>query len=286
MAELLAPRRIGSAIGVKGGHGILRSMGLREIASGVGILSHGEPPPAAVWSRVAGDAMDLGLLGVAYGTARRKARPRLKAAMIAVVGVTLLDVLCSRRLSRERHRGLPSVPRNVSFNRTPVKYSVTINRTPQEVYEFWRNFENLPRFMTHLKSVTVHANGRSHWVAKGPAGTEVEWDAEIINEKPNELIAWQSLPGAVVSNAGTVRFEPAVGGRGTVVRVDIQYRPPGGALGANIAKLFGEAPEKQLAVDLRRIKQLLEAGEIARTTGQPAGDARSTLRRLADRFRR
>lgn len=152
-----------------------------------------------------------------------------------------------------------------------VEKSVTINKSPEELYRFWRRFENLPRFMNHLESVTTTAGGRSHWVAKAPAGTTVEWDAEVYNEKENELIAWRSLDAADVDNAGSVRFEPATGGRGTTVRVTLRYDPPGGTLGSIVARLFGENPEQQIEEDLRRFKQVMETGEIATTEGQPSG---------------
>jgi uncharacterized membrane protein len=156
-----------------------------------------------------------------------------------------------------------------------VEKSVTIHKEPEALYGFWRNFSNLPRFMKHLESVTETSDGRSHWVAKAPAGMTVEWDAEIINEEENELIAWRSLEGASVPNAGSVRFERAPGNRGSVVRVSLSYEPPGGVLGSKVAKLFGEEPEQQIEEDLRRFKQLMEAGEIASTDVQPSGRAAS-----------
>ena len=156
---------------------------------------------------------------------------------------------------------------------TKVEKSVTIDRPPAELYGFWRNFENLPRFMKHLESVKVSGDERSHWVAKGPAGTSVEWDAEVYNEKENEMIAWRSLEGSEVANAGSVHFEPAAGGRGTVVRVVLKYDPPAGKLGAAVARLFGESPSQQIDEDLRRFKQLMETGETATTEGQTSGRA-------------
>jgi len=154
-----------------------------------------------------------------------------------------------------------------------VEKSVTINRPAEELYRFWRNFENLPRFMKHLESVKASGGDRSHWVAKGPAGTSVEWDAEVYNEKENEMIAWRSLEGSEVANAGSVHFGPAAGGRGTVVRVVLKYDPPAGKLGAAVARLFGESPAQQIDEDLRRFKQLIETGETATTEGQPSGRA-------------
>jgi uncharacterized membrane protein len=151
-----------------------------------------------------------------------------------------------------------------------VEKSVIINRPPEELYRFWRNFENLPRFMNHLEAVRVIDEKRSHWTAKAPAGRSVEWDAEIYNEKDGEMIAWRTLENADVASAGSVHFESAPGQRGTIVRVVLKYDPPAGKLGALVARLFGENPEQQIDEDLRRFKQLIETGEIATTEGQPS----------------
>ena len=152
-----------------------------------------------------------------------------------------------------------------------VEKTVTIDKPADELYRLWRNFENLPRFMKHLKHVTVIDEKRSHWIASAPVGNSVEWDAEIVREEENRLIAWASVEGADIDNSGFVRFQPAPAGRGTEVKVVIEYNPPGGAIAAGAAKLFGEAPEQQIADDLRRFKQFMEAGEIATTEGQPSG---------------
>lgn len=150
--------------------------------------------------------------------------------------------------------------------------TVTIaNKSPQELYTFWRNFENLPTFMKHLQRVNVIDNTRSHWVTSAPLNNTVEWDAEIITDRPNELIAWTSVGDSDINNSGFVRFQPAPAGRGTEVKAVLEYNPPGGALAAAIAKLFGEEPEQQLGDELRRFKMLMEAGEIATTDGQPMG---------------
>jgi len=274
LAELLAPEKVGQAIGVKNHHSLLRTLGARELASGVAILAQ-EKPREALWSRVAGDAIDLGLLGSALRSEGAD-QQRVIGAIAAVAGVTALDVYCSLQLSSDRKQLAQNGQSTAQPKRNQIRKTITINRSAEEIYAFWRDLENLPRFMNHLKAVSIIDDKRSHWVAKGPAGTEVEWDAEIIEEKPGELIAWRSLPGATVPNAGVVRFEKATGGRGTVVKVNLRYHPPGGAAGATVAKLFGEAPEKQIPVDLLRVKQLLETGEISRTEGQPAGRAEST----------
>ncbi|HYR30049.1 MAG TPA: SRPBCC family protein [Thermoanaerobaculia bacterium] len=154
-----------------------------------------------------------------------------------------------------------------------VEKSVTINATPERLYTFWRNFENLPRFMHNLESVEVHDAKRSRWVAKGPAGKSVDWEAEIINEVTNELIGWRSMEGSEVDNAGSVTFKPATGGRGTEVKVLLRYDPPAGRFGARISKLLGEDPAVNVQEDLRRLKMLIETGEIATIEGQATGRA-------------
>lgn len=154
-----------------------------------------------------------------------------------------------------------------------IEKSVTINQSPEELYRFWRNFENLPRFMNHLESVRVLDNDLSHWVVKAPAGMNVEWDAQIINEKENEMIAWRSLEGATIPNAGSVHFKAAPEGRGTILKVEINYDAPGGSVTAAIARLFGEEPGQQVQEDLRRLKQILETGEAAVAEAQPSGRA-------------
>lgn len=152
--------------------------------------------------------------------------------------------------------GESGVPGNKGIN---VTKTVMVDRPPSEVYRYWRKLANLSLFMDHVKEVQETGGGRSHWVVKGPAGTTVEWDAEIISEREGEMISWQSLPGADVQNAGSVWFSPARGGASTQVKVSLQYQPPAGVVGAVVAKLFGEAPEQQLTDDLSRFKEQLEA---------------------------
>jgi uncharacterized membrane protein len=152
-----------------------------------------------------------------------------------------------------------------------VERSITINASRETVFSFWRNIDNLPRFMKHVHCVKKVDDKRSHWIVEGPAGQKVEWDAEIINEIPDELIAWRSLPGASVDNAGSVRFEHATAGRGTKVTVSLQYDPPAGQIGVMVAKFFGKEPDQDVDLELHRLKNILEAGEIPTSHGQPAG---------------
>jgi uncharacterized membrane protein len=144
---------------------------------------------------------------------------------------------------------------------------IHINRSPEDLFRYWSNFDNLPRIMKHLRSVTSTVGNRSRWVAAAPLGTSVEWDAEIINERPNELIAWRSLAGSGVDSAGSVHFKRAPDG-GTDILVELKYEPPAGRLGTAVASLFGESPEQQIEEDLRRFKQMMETGATA-AGGEP-----------------
>ncbi|MDB5798945.1 MAG: hypothetical protein JWP36_2847 [Paucimonas sp.] len=273
IAQLLAPRQMARVTGVKNGAAVMRAIGAREIASGAGILSR-KQPSTWLWSRVAGDAMDLALLGLAASGPNAR-RNRVALAAAAVAGVTVLDLLSSVQQTRRERKQGPVEESNELY----VETAIAINKTPRECYDFWRNFENLPRFMEHLEAVKVHDDKRSHWVARGPAGSSIEWDAEVTADQPGELLAWHSSPGADVENAGTVRFERGPGERGSIVRVEIQYRPPAGVAGALVASLFNEEPSQQVADDLRRFKWLLETGVIPTTVGQSAGP-RSVIGRL------
>jgi uncharacterized membrane protein len=151
-----------------------------------------------------------------------------------------------------------------------IEESVTINRPPEILYGYWRNLPNLPRMMRHLVSVQELEGQRSHWVARGPMGN-VEWDAEIITDRPNELISWRSLPDSNIATAGSVRFVPAPGDRGTEVHVALSYNPPAGQLGAAIAWLAGSDPKTEIREDLRNFKRLMETGTVPTTQGQPRG---------------
>jgi len=157
--------------------------------------------------------------------------------------------------------------------------AITIARPRGDVYRFWHRLENLPRIMEHVRSVDASAYPRVRWNVVGPGSTGIAWDAEVHNEIENELIAWRSLPGADMNSAGSVHFKDAPGGRGTEVIVNLQYWPPAGLLGEALAKLFGRDPETEIESGLIRLKQLLEAGELAGTEGQPKGRTTRARRR-------
>ena len=154
-----------------------------------------------------------------------------------------------------------------------IQQSFTINRSPAELFAVWRDFENLPRIMSHLESVRVINSRQSHWVIKAPAiaGRKVEWDAEVISEEPGAFIAWRSLPGADIDNVGQVSFEERPADRGTLVRVSINYLPPAGRAGKWFAELFGQYPSWQVREDLRAFKRTMEIGAPPQVVGQPKG---------------
>lgn len=171
-------------------------------------------------------------------------------------------------------RGITGRAATVNARRAiKVERTVTIEAPRAQLYAFWRDFTNLPRFMEHLVSVTIETEGRSHWVAKAPAGQTAEWDAVLVNDVPNSIIAWKTVGDPDVANAGAVNFSDAPGGRGTIVKVSLDYEPPGGRLGAFVARLFGEEPDRQVREDLRKFKQLMETGEITTSARRIADSA-------------
>ena len=267
-AMLAAPRALCRLAGV--GHVpmapmIARGVGGRELGHAVSLLGS-RKATRWVWARVAGDAMDLAMLGMALAKSDRRGRRRVMTTTAAIGAITVADLVTAIAGSRAMggmHRALR------------LHAAVTVNRPSDQAYRFWHDFENLPRFMHHLQAVQRTGDGsrRSHWMAKGPGGRGVTWDAEIVEDKPNQLIAWRSTPDSRVPNSGRVLFLPAVGGRGTEVRVEIEYEPPVGSVGKAVAKLFGEDPEQQVRDDLRRFKQVIETGEVVRSEGSPGGSS-------------
>ena len=209
------------------------------------------PPWAAI---LGGGALAI------YGLSRKS----LSGAALAAVGA-LGAVAGARR-------------QTLSPTTVHVQKTFTIDRPAQELYNFWHNFENLPRFMKNLKSVTTKDARYSHWVAQGPMRVPVEWDAELLDERPGEYLIWRSLPGAAISNRGSVEFRQAPNGSGTEVTVALTYHNPVGKVGAAFAKMLGREPETQVREDLRRFKALMESGEIPTVVGQPSGHRSSLIR--------
>jgi uncharacterized membrane protein len=265
--QIVAPGRFAESIGVRDDDRSrfwTRAVGVRELMAAAGILKLGRPRPAGwVWARVAGDVKDLTLL-VSALRSKCEDPKRLLGAIGAVVGIMGADLYEAARLSR--------APDKITEDGAlRVMSSITVRQSRDEVYAFWHEFQNLPRFMAHIEAVSPGGDGRQwHWEATGPAGRTVEWDAEVV-DVPGERIAWRSLEGSAVKTSGSVRFVPAPGGRGTEIHVDMTYSVPGGPLAALAAKLFGEEPEIQVKDDLRRLKQVMETGEVVRSEGSPEG---------------
>jgi uncharacterized membrane protein len=254
IVQLIRPERILRLIGLRSSQDrttAMRLVGARELVSGVGLVARPQPVLFA-WSRVAGDLVDLALLSRVVD-ARDARRDQVWGAIGSVAGILVVDLATSIALTRGRAG---------QGNAIQVRGAITVDRPLHDVYQFWRDFENLPRFMRHLEEVRSEGGGRSHWRAAAPAGTSVEWDARLVDDRPNERISWRSIEGSDIPNEGEVRFRPAPGEQGTEVVVDLAYQPPAGKLGAVVAKLFGEEPSQQVAGDLRRFKQVMEAGEV------------------------
>ena len=269
-AEILAPGGVARAIGVDEDEHrtLLRVYGVREVAAGLAILSRPKPT-YWMWNRVIGDAIDLTSLAKAMKNPENN-KAKLTAATLAVLGVTVLDIICSTRLTRigaeyaGHDEGSFTLPQS-NDGKAIVGAVVTINKPVDEVYSFWKDQRNFPRFMSAIDSVQPIGERRSHWKIEAPAGLSVEWDAEIVTDTPNEVISWRSVDGSEVENTGTVRFRRAAGDRGTEVQLEAEFKPKGGPLGAKVAKIMSTIPKTQLAMDLRRFKQLIELGEVVKS---------------------
>ena len=213
-------------------------------------------------------------------------RPSWGGLILALAGGALIHTgvtgYCVAAASRKNNGTSVTDDEDVARD-VHVEKSIVINKDSAQLYSYWRRFENLPRIMRHLDSVHTLDDQRSHWVAIGPAGKTFEWDAEIYNEKPGEMIAWRSLPGADITNAGSVHFEPVASGTGTKVKVTLNYNIPGGKLTALFAKPFGKEPGQLIEDDLRRFKRLMETGEVPTGEGQSNGISRSTTDRSSSK---
>jgi uncharacterized membrane protein len=264
--QILAPGRMNRMIGVKDDAASrmwMRAVGVREIAAGVGIFSE-RRPKEWVWARVAGDTMDLALLGSALRS-KSEHPGRTLAATGAVIGAFAADLVDSLRLRRGDDN------QHTEDEPMQVKAAITVRRDREEVYEFGHDIERFPSFMAHLEEVRVTGERRSHWTLHGPLGMSVSWDVEITEDVPGERISWRSVEGSQVDGSGTVKFIPAPGDQGTEVHLELRYDMPGGGVGEMIAKLFGEEPAMQVKDDLRRFKQIVETGEVIRSDGSPEG---------------
>jgi uncharacterized membrane protein len=252
---------IGRMVGMRKGQPAIRAYGLRELATGIGILATSRPR-TWLWSRVAGDVVDMASLGRAYTSSGNGRRNRAALGMAAVAGVTALDVWCADVLGKEARQ---------PERRLHPHGSVIVDRSPEDCYAVWRDLENLPRFISHLQSARVTGDRTSHWIVTLPGGLRREWDSELITDEPGRRIVWRSLHPAGATITLSVEFERAGGGRGALVRVAIEHGAGVRAILAAAATLVGQHPEHIIAKDLRRFKQAMETGEVIRTEGQPHG---------------
>jgi uncharacterized membrane protein len=201
-------------------------------------------------------------------------RRRVAATATAVAGLTALDLAHALRQRREADA------RDGSFE---LRQAIAVNRPPDELYAAWRDFERLPEFMRYLESVRVidapdlpPGSERTHWIARGPAGTRIEWDAELTEDRPAERICWRTVGDSEIHHSGSISFVRGPRGRGTLVRLEMDYEPPGGSLGTGVARLLGRDPEWEAKDSLWRFKQWMETGEVLTTEGQSAGRSSST----------
>ncbi|WP_075511859.1 SRPBCC family protein [Mycobacterium ostraviense] len=273
LAEVLAPGKVAVLVGVADtdrSRAVIRALGIRECGHAAALLLGS---PKLVWTRVAGDALDIALFGAGVLSRGRGARARSAVAAVALTGIAGADFYAAVRAARDgchRHG-------NGTKHRS-LRAAVTVRRSPEDVYRFWSDLEKLPSFMHHLRSVTARDGGRSHWAVNAPVGQPVQWDAQVVEDVPNKRIAWQSVRDSGVRHGGSVEFTPTAAGDGTEVRVTIGYHIPGGALGKSVATLLGESPEQQVNDDLRRFKQILETGQVLYSDGSPEGT--SALRQM------
>jgi uncharacterized membrane protein len=231
-------------------------VGVREFAAATGLLVR--PSSVWLWGRVAGDAMDLAMLGRALKNSDGRGIRRTAAVTAGVVAIAAVDLYAALTRSRKE-------------SAMEITGTTTVRTSPEEVYAFWRRLDQLPTFMAHVDEVTTTGDRTSHWKVSAPFGRTVEWDAEITDEDPGRSIAWKSTGKADVENEGVVRFNPAPRDQGTEIHATIRYTMPGGKLGEAVARYFGEDPHQQLDDDLRRLKQILETGEVVRSDGAPGG---------------
>jgi uncharacterized membrane protein len=266
LAEIAAPQAVARMIGVPAKTSVLRMVGVREILTGVGLLTQPEAPGWR-WARVVGDVMDLALLGTSARQDGSDSRKTATASM-AVLGITAVDIAA----------GVSAASRNGEDGQEeerPKKAILTIDRSPEECYRAWTDPAVLNRVMTGIESVRYMDGKRSHWVMRSPNGDSVEWDSEITEDVPNRRLAWRSVPGSEFQSSGAVTFDAAPGGRGTIVRMETKVES-GGPL---VARILGAMKGHN---DLLRFKQLLETGTIPKTEGQPSG-RRSFLGKIAQK---
>lgn len=265
LAQLAAPRRMSRLIGARPAPTTLRAVGAREIASGVGLL-RGPVPTSWLNARLVGDAFDLSALALARTTNARRRR----IALAAVAGIAALDLFVRRTLPSPRLR---------------LHHALVINRPAATLYAFWRDPRNLPDVLKNIDEVMAIDERRWHWVARGPLDKRIAWDAEIVDDQPQQMIAWRAVPGSFINTEGAIWFEPLPNNRGTRVVLDMHFQAPGAILTDMLGKLTGDAPSQQVYEALRRFKQIMETGEVATTLGQASGQRKPSVILASERAR-
>jgi uncharacterized membrane protein len=244
IAQILAPRLVSRIAGLPLPPALTVACGVRELVCGIGILTQEQVRP---WmqARVAGDALDLAAFGAALLVPGAD-RPRIAVSTAVVAGVTALDLHCSRELAKDRRR---PAPRQLSV-------SVNVERSPAELYRFWRDLTNLPRVMPRIESIQVLDDAHSHWVMRTAEGERIEWDSELIDDVADERLAWRSVDGSAVFDAGSVQFVRAAAG--TEVKIDLLYQPPADSFGGAVWMLFGMDPAAEGRLDSDALKRVME----------------------------
>ena len=265
LAQLAAPRRVGRLVGIRPTSTAMRAVGARELASGAGLL-RGHAPTRWLNARIVGDGFDFAALALAKSANRRRHR----LALAAVAGVAALDVFARRTLAPPRLR---------------LHHALVIGRPAEALYAFWRDPRNLADVLKNIDEVTAIDARRWHWVARGPLGTQIAWDADIVDDQPQQMIAWRAVPESPIKTEGAIWFEPLPKDRGTRVVLDMHFQAPGAVLTDMLGKLTGDAPSQQVYEALRRFKQIMETGEVATTLGQTSGRRKPSAILASERAR-
>jgi uncharacterized membrane protein len=257
--------------GMPGGAATVRLVGAREIATAAGLLAGGPPQPW-LWARVAGDVMDLGLLGAALRRRQAADTTRAVAALAILGAVTVADAAAAVATTvAERRQSEPEHAGRRSHDSTHVTGAVTVRGLPDDVYRAWRDLKRLPEHMAHLESVDAADGGGTQWTARGPFGLHARWEADVVEDRPGEVIAWRPRDGAGTRTNGSVRFRRAPGGRGTEVHVEMNVSLPAGRAGRLLASAVGASPRRLVHDELRRFKQVVETGEVVVSDASPDG---------------
>ena len=265
LGEVTAARRVGRFLGIEHRAGLLRAYGVREIATGIGILTLRRRAPG-LWARVGGDALDLATLGSALLHGNPK-RGNVGAAIGAVAAITALDVVAAQRLGSQPTSG-------AATGAIEIKRTISIGKSAEGLYRVWREPQALPTLMKGFAEITPLDADRARWKLRAPLGRTLEWETQIVEDRPSELVRWESLPGASLPHQGSISFRPAPDGWGTEATLCFHFEPPPGPLGGVAALLPDAVPAIAVGTVLRRFKSLAETGEIPTLEHNPSARGR------------